>query len=284
VVPTSLDQPETAVALGAHHVTADGISMRTRDLAGLPNPTPPGIPQAGPQTGPRPVQASPVGPPSGPQQLQPMPAAMQQPMQPGTQQLPMMQQPYQPQQQPKPKSGRRKMWLAVSGLVVLALLAVGAVFLFRPTSDLPTADDCQQKGDTDSKGFSSCLRQLAGAVADSSECGPADAGSGADVSCALSDDYQVSYAHVASVDDANKVANNQLGNMKDGTHVEADWRGNGLDGRFRAGVSGGTGMLVFTVKDRPLVGWLSKTDLRASDDFTPDSLADFFAQHVQPGT
>jgi hypothetical protein len=72
--------------------------------------------------------------------------------------------------------------------------------------------------------------------------------------------------------------------MNDGTHVEADWRGNGLDGRFRAGVSGGTGLLVFTVKDRPLVGWLSKTDLRASDEFTPDTLADFFAKHVQPGT
>ena len=42
-------------------------------------------------------------------------------------------------------------------------------------------------------------------------------------------------------------------------------------------------MLVFTVKDRPLVGWLTKTDLRASDEFTPDTLADFFAQKVQPG-
>ncbi len=273
VVPTSLDQPETAVALGAHHVTADGISMRTRDLAGIPNPPHPAGPPVGPHTGPRPMQVAPAGPPpghpSGPQPG-PMPGA-----------VPHLPQNYQP---PRPPSGRRKMWLAVSGLVVLALLAVGAVFLFRPAGDLPTADDCQQKGETDGKGFTQCLRQLAGAVADSGECGPADEGSGADVSCALNDDYQVSYAQVASVDDATKVANTQLGNMTDGTHVEADWRGNGLDGRFRAGVSGGTGMLVFTVKDRPLVGWLSKTDLRASDEFTSDTLADFFADHVQPGT
>jgi len=273
VVPTSLDQPETAVALGAHHVTADGISMRTRDLAGIPNPPHPGGLPVGPQTGPRPVQVPPLGPPSGQQPI-PQPGPM-----PGP--LPHMQQGFP---QPRRSTGRRKLWLAVSGLVVLALLAVGAVFLFRPTSDLPTAGDCQQKGETDGKGFTQCLRQLAGPVADSGECGPADEGSGADVSCALSDDYQVSYAHVASVDDAGKVANTQLGNMNDGTHVEADWRGNGLDGRFRAGVSGGTGMLVFTVKDRPLVGWLSKTDLRASDKFTPDTLADFFSEHVQPGT
>jgi len=184
---------------------------------------------------------------------------------------------------PRP-AGRRKVWLAVAGVVVLAILGVGAVFLFRPTGELPTAEDCQQKGETDGRGFSQCLRQLAGTVADSEECQPAEEGSGADVSCALPEDYQVSYAHVASVDDATKVANTQLGNMNEGTHVEAQWRGNGLDGRFRAGVSGGTGMLVFTVKDRPLVGWLTKTDLRASEDFTPDTLADFFADNVQPGT
>jgi hypothetical protein len=273
VVPTSLDQPETAVALGAHHVTAEGVSMRTRDLAGVPSP-------AYPATGPTPARpVLPVGPPSGPVPG-PIPGPMPGPM--------PMAHPYQPVPPMPPaksaRSGRRGLWLGIAGLVVLAILAVGAVFLFRPTNDLPSAGDCQQKGDTDGKGFSQCLRQLAGTVADSEECRPAAQGSGADVSCALQDDYQVSYAHVASVADATKLANTQLGNMNEGTHVEADWRGNGLDGRLRAGVSGGTGMLVFTVQDRPLVGWLTKTDLRASDEFTPDSLADFFAQHVQPGT
>ncbi|MGH3878951.1 MAG: Hsp70 family protein [Actinophytocola sp.] len=276
VVPTSLDQPETAVALGAHHVTRDGVSMRTRNLAGPPVPTPPG-PMSGPPTGPRPVQGRPPGPPgpAGPQGS--MPGPMPGPM-------PQLQ-PAFPTGVPAPRpAGRRKAWLAVAGVVVLAILGAGAVFLFRPTGELPTAEDCQQKGETDGPGFSQCLRQLAGTVADSEECQPAEEGSGADVSCALPEDYQVSYAHVASVDDATKVANTQLGNMNEGTHVEARWRGNGLDGRFRAGVSGGTGMLVFTVKDRPLVGWLTKTDLRASEEFTPDTLADFFADNVQPGT
>jgi hypothetical protein len=281
VVPTSLDQPETAVALGAHHVTPEGVSMRTRDLAGVPNPPGPvhaprplshGGPQVGPQLGPQsgPMPVSPTGPPSGPM---PGPAPHLPPGYPGAAPVPA-----------RRTGGRRKVWLAVAGVVVLALVAVGAVFLLRPSSGLPSADDCQQKGETDGQGFTSCLRQLAGTVADSDECQPAEEGSGADVSCSLADEYQVSYAHVASVNDAVKVANTQLGNMNEGTHVEADWRGNGLDGRLRAGVSGGTGMLVFTVEDRPLVGWLSKTDLRASDDFTPDTLADFFAAHVQPGT
>ncbi|GAA4293390.1 hypothetical protein GCM10023148_56190 [Actinokineospora soli] len=34
VVPTSLDQPETAVALGAHHVPQEGVTMRTGDMSG----------------------------------------------------------------------------------------------------------------------------------------------------------------------------------------------------------------------------------------------------------
>ncbi|MGH3757926.1 Hsp70 family protein [Actinophytocola sp.] len=269
VVPTSLDQPETAVALGAHHVSREGVSMRTRDVAGIPGP--PGL-----RTGQRLAPGPPAGPPAGPPPG--VPAGPPSSPVPGPTPFP------QPAYRPARSTGRRKAWLAVAGVVVLAVVAAGAVFLLRPSNGLPTAEDCQQKGDTDGRGFTECLRQLAGTVADSDECRPAEEASGADVSCALPEDYQVSYAHVASVDDATKVANTQLGNMNEGTHVEADWRGNGLDGRYRAGVSGGTGMLVFTVSDRPLVGWLSKTDLRASDEFTPDTLADFFAENVQPGT
>jgi hypothetical protein len=86
------------------------------------------------------------------------------------------------------------------------------------------------------------------------------------------------------VQDAEKLAGTELSDMTEGDHVEADWKGNGLDGHWRAGVTGGTGVLVFTVKDRPLVGWLSRTELRAADDFTPDTLGDFFTENVQPGT
>ena len=282
VVPSSLDQPETAVALGAHHITPEGVSLRTANIgpaqspptggfrppvAPVPTPMPQAMPQPGPpmqpRTGPNPVASPPVGNPAlgGP----------------------ALGAPY-PQQAPaRPGGGRRKALLGVAAVVVLAVLAVGAVFLLKPSSDLPTADSCQRKGETDSDGFTACLRQLAGSVADG-DCKPAERDTNADVTCALSDGYQVMYAHVASVPDAKKLANTELAEMTEGDHVEAEWKGNGLDGRWRAGVTGGTGVLVFTVQDRPLIGWLTRTELRSADDFTADTLGDFFAQHVQPGT
>jgi hypothetical protein len=187
-------------------------------------------------------------------------------------------------QAPQANPGRRKVLLGVAAVVAVAVVAVGAVFLLRPSSDLPTAESCQQKGATDGEGFTTCLRQLAGTVADGGDCKPAEQGTNADVMCSLQDSYQVSYAHVASVQDAQKLADTELSDMTEGEHVEAEWKGNGLDGRWRAGVTGGTGVLVFTVADRPLVGWVSRTELRSADDFTADTLGDFFAEHVQPGS
>jgi actin-like ATPase involved in cell morphogenesis len=300
VVPSSLDQPETAVALGAHHITPEGVSLRTSNIGPQAPPTggfhqpvvPPPMPQQAPQPVSQPVpqqapQPAPLGPGpvSGPPSV-PTPVAAPSPAMGN----PVLGPPSTafPAQTPAPASGggsgKRKVLLGVAAVVVLAIVAVGAVFLLRPDSDLPTAESCGQKGDPDSNGFTACLRQLAGTVADSGDCEPAEGDTNADVTCSLSDSYQVSYAHVASVEDAQKLANAELGDMTDGDHVEAEWKGNGLDGRWRAGVTGGTGVLVFTVKDRPLVGWLSRTELRASDDFTPDTLGDYFAEHVQPGT
>ncbi|HEU5473850.1 MAG TPA: Hsp70 family protein [Actinophytocola sp.] len=250
VVPTSLDQPETAVALGAHHVNREGVSQRTRDL-GPPQ-------QRGGPAGPPGV----FGPPA-PAFGQPVPP----PVPPGP---------------PGRRSAGRRLLAAGAALVVVAVAVVVGIFLVNPGGDLPTAEGCQQKGTKDGTGFTSCLRQLAGAVPDHSQCQAGDGRSVADVTCTLPEDYQVNYAHVASQDDVRRVLASELGTMTQGDHVEADWRGNGLAGRFRAGVSGGSGVLVFTVGDRPLVGWLTKTQLR--DDFTPDTLADYFAQRVQPGT
>ncbi|TDV40366.1 Hsp70 family protein [Actinophytocola oryzae] len=278
VVPSSLDQPETAVALGAHHITPEGVSLRTANMGpaqaqptgGFRPQTPMGpMPQTGPNpvphTGPNPVPLH-AGPGSGPNPM--LGAGF----------------PTPPQPPARPNTGRRRALLGVAAVVVLAILAVGAVFLLKPDSDLPTAESCQQKGDTDGEGFTACLRQLAGAVADSGDCKPAEQDTNADVMCTLQDSYQVMYAHVASVRDAEKLAGTELSDMTEGDHVEAEWKGNGLDGRWRAGVNGGTGVLVFTVEDRPLVGWLTRTELRSADDFTPDTLGDFFAKNVQPGT
>jgi actin-like ATPase involved in cell morphogenesis len=287
VVPSSLDQPETAVALGAHHVTAEGVSLRTANVPPQAQPTGAFRPQTGHAQGPNPMGRPPhpgPGAVASPQSGQNPGFAPQSGPNPVLGQPPNTAFPAQAPPAARPDTGRRKVLLGVAAVVVLAILAVGAVFLLKPGSDLPTAEACRQKGEPDGEGFTECLRQLAGPVADSGDCEPAERDTSADVTCSLRDSYQVSYAHVASVQDAQKLAATELGNMSEGDHVEAEWKGNGLDGRWRAGVTGGTGVLVFTVKDRPLVGWLSRTELVGADEFTPDTLGDFFAENVQPGT
>ncbi|WP_424185136.1 Hsp70 family protein [Actinokineospora sp. G85] len=281
VVPTSLDQPETAVALGAHQVTQEGISLRTGGVshstapatpAGLPTAPPPsgGFP-AQPQTAQQPVHQQPgyATPPPGfaAQYTAPMGTDFPTPM--GTD-FPTP---------PRRPGGRGKVIAVVGAAVVAVAAAVGGFFLFS-ANDLPTAEACQTAGARDGQGFTECLRQLAGAVPDGNTCQAAEADAVADVTCALPESYTVSYAQLGSQDEVQGVLREELGTMAEGDHVLADWRGNGLDGSYRAGVSGSTGVLVFTVKDRPLVGWVS----RSGDDLTPDGLADYFAKTVQPGT
>jgi actin-like ATPase involved in cell morphogenesis len=246
VVPTSLDQPETAVALGAHHVTQEGVSLRTQNLG-----TPPPPPTGG--------FVAPPPPPPVHQYIPPPPPLVA-----------------------VPKSGAgKKILIGVAAAVVVALGVVAGIVFLSGGNDLPTAADCKQKGSRDGAGFDSCLRQLAGGVPDHNQCKAGDGTTVVDASCTLPDDYRVSYAHTGSQDDVARVVDNQLDNLTQGSLVEAEWKGNGLEGRYRAGASGGTGVLVFTVKDRPLVGWITKTEAR---DLTPDALADYFAERVQPGT
>ncbi|MEV4314520.1 Hsp70 family protein [Actinocrispum sp. NPDC049592] len=280
VVPTSLDQPETAVALGAHHVPREGISMRTQEVnsalaedqpTATMTPVRAGAYRGAPQSGGFPAQQA--FPPSGPQPIrQPLPANF-------------------PQAKPAPapapeKKGNRKLLLTVGAFVVVAAVAVGAFFLLRPGSDVPTAADCQSVADKDDKGFTKCLRQLAGGVPDTATCkdGPESSGIDANVglitTCTLPDQYEVTYLQANSQAVATQEADKVAGSLG-GDRVQADWKGNGLTGQYKAAVSGGTGKLVFTVQDRPIVGVLSKVELRGA--YTPDDLANFFEKSVQPG-
>jgi actin-like ATPase involved in cell morphogenesis len=309
VVPTSLDQPETAVALGAHNVSQEGISMRTSQVGPQSGG---GQVQRAPQTGGFPAQQSAAGgfatqhggqqPASGgfpAHQAAQSPAggfaaqsgaAGSQPPQTGafaaqqnfpqpTQQanFPSMAGNFPtPPRQSAASGGRKKLVVsAVAAVVALAAVA-GGIFFFTRSGDLPTAQSCATKGTPDDKGFTDCLRQLAGDVPDANTCER-----GADVTCALPDAYRVTYTHAGSTDDVQRVWASELGKVNAGEHVVADWQGNGLDGKLRAGVKDGVGVLVFTVKDRPLVGTLTKSD---AADLSPDKLADFFAANVQPGT
>ncbi len=270
VVPTSLDQPETAVALGAHNVSHEGVSMRTQNVTSAlseDQPTATMAPVGRPAY--RPPAASPSAGFPAPQQAfqQPLPSNF-------------------PSAQPAPKKKNkpnRKILIGVAALVVVALAVVGVVF-FLPSSGVPSAQDCASVGDKDDKGFTACLRQLAGGVPDSNACKAGvetsglDANAGLTTTCTLSDNYQVSYLQANSPDEATKQAQTVIGSLG-GDMLQADWKGNGLSGRYQAAVSGGTGKLVFTVQDRPILGVLSKVQ-----STTPDDVADFWEKNVQPGT
>ncbi|ASO22138.1 actin-like ATPase involved in cell morphogenesis [Actinoalloteichus hoggarensis] len=340
VVATSLDQPETAVALGAHHVPRDGATMRTEDfdpdqfIAAAPQ-----TPDGGGSAPGTPAEGRPVGGFATPQPAYPTAAQPTSSAYPGTgaQQAltpagqghlapdhhvpsrpafgPGAPGPGGPHGIPGPggphgmaasgppaytsstASGapakRRRTGVLISAItgavVLIAGAVVGGMLLFGQES-LPTAEECASAGEADENGFTACLRQLAGTVPDRHDCGPGDAeatGSGESriVTCQFSDateSYALAYNHADSVEAASTTAESWLAHSE-GDLVEARWAGNGLEGRYQSAVSDGQGILVFTVTDRPLVGFVlaNSSDV---EEFTADELADYFEASIQPGT
>jgi hypothetical protein len=319
VVPTSLDQPETAVALGAHHVPREGISLRTQDLSRQPSTT--GQHVVGFRALTTTPPATPAFPVSGPTQpvVVPVPAPSRPPGYPAP--APASQHPLSsPHLSPSygghapgghvlsaPAMGglamggggqraatgaRNKVLLIGAAAVVTVLAVVGGVYAFG-AGGMPSAADCARPGSTDDKGFTPCLRQLAGTIADKNTCKRGFAGvnkdvadlSGVAVSCQVgsgSDTYSLVYTHASSAQAAQAEADAQLERVH-GNRVEADWKGNGLQGHYRAAVDQASSVLVFTVKDRPLVGTLLRLGGRAST-VTPNNMADYFERNIQPGT
>jgi hypothetical protein len=74
----------------------------------------------------------------------------------------------------------------------------------------------------------------------------------------------------------------QLKNIGGGDPKNGDWDGGGLSGTYSAfEIGGGSGMLVFAVKDSPVAGVLIKIDI--SGDGSLSDLIDYFDQHIKPG-
>jgi Hsp70 protein len=270
VVPSSLDQPETAVALGAHHVGRDGISMRTQGVAG-------GIVSSG---GPVPGGYAATAPPSP---YRPQPAFGAPSNFPS---VPVA----------KPPARSRKKPLVSIAFVVVALLVAGAVYLFWPSSSSATtysAAQCAQPGPTDAKGFTGCLRQLARTVANG-ECArgagsgdiapPAGENLGVLVTCsapALAG-AQVTYLHGVSPATLKEYTDRLL-SVVGGDQVRAEWKGNGLTGSYSSAAGTTSAVLVFTVSDRPLAGVIYQKAGSGQAPLTAARLADYFEQTVQPG-
>ncbi|TQM80303.1 Hsp70 protein [Saccharothrix saharensis] len=304
IVPTSLDQPETAVALGAHHVPRNGVTPRSQEPTRAKEPdtvvTKPVTPPGGAfQTNPAVSGAHPVNPAvSGPYQVNPGAS--------GAYQVnPAVSGPYQvypqtaPQQfnfptvgtrapaESKKKPDRKTLLIAAGAAVVLALAVVGGIFAFSGV-DVPSAQECKNDTQQDDKGFTECLRLLAGTIPDTSTCkaggtpgvGGVNGIKGTVVSCAVKDDYSVQYVLTETVIGAQHGAEAVVRSLKTDM-VEAQWAGNGLTGKYRAAADGGLGLLVFTADDLPLLGIVTKS---GGGELTADQVADFFEAAVQPGT
>ena len=296
VVPSSLDQPETAVALGAHHVSRDGVNLRTQHVEGqvAASGAPPGFP-------PSPVATVP-GTASGHQGVPPARQGTPPGGHPGASPYPQggftpppANFPSLPPARPAAPKDRKKLIAGVAAAVVL-VLAAGATFLFWPSSSSATtytAEECKQPGAVDGDGFTGCLRQLAGRIADtgcSSGAGtgdiapPEEENIGVLTTCpapALAG-AQVTYLHGVSTDSVTDYATRLLGAVG-GDQVQAPWKGNGLDGSYSAASGRTSAVLVFTVSDRPLAGVIYQKSGSGQTPLTAAKMADYFEQNVQPG-
>ena len=281
VVPGSLDQPETAVALGAQHVARDGLSMRTQNVEGSV------------------AAATGTGahrPPTGaypPPQVASIPGYQQQGGYsnfPPPSNFPT----YNPaaEKAEEPKRGKKKLVIGAVAVVVV-LLAAGLTYFLTSSSSAKTytADQCKTPGQADAQGFTGCLRQLAGKIADTGGCQPgygngpaAPAQSlGASSTCSAPGraGTQVTYVQGDSADTLKAYTDGLL-TSAGGDRTEADWAGNGLKGHYSSAAGKTSAVLVFTVADRPLVGFIYQLN-NNDQPATPDTLANYFEASVQPG-
>ncbi|MEU4673379.1 Hsp70 family protein [Amycolatopsis sp. NPDC023774] len=280
VVPASLDQPETAVALGAQHVARDGLSMRTQNVEGQ---VAAGVPAYAPGGYPPPPQQPPAGyaQPSFPAGPAPSNFPTYSPASATAAAAPA-------------KKSRTKLWIGVAVAVVVVLAAGLTVFLTSSSSvQTYTADQCRTPGPADAEGLTGCLRQLAGKIADTGGCRPgmgngpaAPAQSlGATSTCAAPGraGSQVTYVQGTSAAVLKQYTDGLLASAG-GDRVEAAWKGNGLEGHCSSAAGQNAAVLVFTVSDRPLVGFIYQVNSAGQGAApTPGPLADYFEQSVQPG-
>ena len=281
VVPGSLDQPETAVALGAQHVARDGLSMRTQNVEGSV------ATGAGPHRPPTGAYPPPVASIPGYQQQHYPPHQVQSPP-------PSNFPTYSPaaEKPGEPKGGKKKLVIGALAVVVV-LLAAGLTYFLTSSSSVKTytADQCQTPGQADAQGFTGCLRQLAGKIADTGGCqpgygnGPAAPAQSLGVSstCAAPGraGTQVTYVQGDKADTLKTYTDGLL-TSAGGDRTEADWAGNGLKGHFSSAAGKTSAVLVFTVADRPLAGFIYQLN-NSDQPATPGTLADYFEGSVQPG-
>lgn len=305
IVPTNPDHPETIVASGAQVVDRAMITLKPEDDKPkfVEPPTVVTAPVSPAVSGPHPVNPNVSGPnpvisgsypsgsyPSGSYPSGSYPSGAYS----GSGTYPVNPNvsggyPTNFPQQQAPKKDNKKVLIGAGAAVLVVAGIIGAVVALSGPG-LPSADECKDDTSQDGQGFTKCLRQLAGTVPDGGGCEKADSAQitgmeeikGTVVSCTIRDGYAVQYILTDSVTGAENNAD-AIAKSFQTDRVEADWTGNGLQGAYRVATSSGTGVLVFTAKDRPMFGILTKTAEENADELKADEMADFFEKSVQPG-
>jgi hypothetical protein len=321
VVPTSLDQPETAVALGAHHVPQEGITLRTGDISNTiedvqrTRQVAPAPRTGGFNASPPPPQSTPAATPaqnpypaSGPQRVQgppstptPVPAMS---AQPGPGQGPGPTPPPFPAQQ-RPAGSSNKIWYITTAVAAVIVIAVFSIIIATSGGDsteggggggggggVATAD-CTDKT-TDSNGLTPCMREVAGAVAENNECteGASSAGVGSfdtpgatSATCSIDTGNNVIYMQFGDADEGQTAFEAFVSEMEkqaSGEPKDGSWDGAGMSGSYTAiEILAGSGTVVFGVENSPVIGVLISID--ASGSGNVNDLIDYFDQHVKPG-
>ncbi|MFC5287708.1 Hsp70 family protein [Actinokineospora guangxiensis] len=314
VVPTSLDQPETAVALGAHHVPQEGVTMRTGDMSGAIETvqrTQTMVPRTGgfsaqPQTGGTPAQQQypsrapqrPGPPPSQPTPVQnppsapiPVPAPQSGPTPVAVGPLSQPTPAYAVSAPRKSSSGGNRLWYMATAVVAVVVIGVVSIIIATSGGDSGNlAADCSDQG-TDSSGFTACMREVAGHVHQDAECSEGISITGRSIAtpgaksgtCKLPDGYLALYYHFDSADLVEQNIDSVFTGMGESKNQAktGKWSGGDLSGTYyEVEIVRGAGILLFSVDDTPIMGSVAL--------LTPDensvNLADYFEKNIKPGS
>ncbi|HTI28425.1 MAG TPA: Hsp70 family protein [Kutzneria sp.] len=247
VAPVSLDQPETAVALGAHLVPRDGVTIRTQVSA--------------------PAQYQSTGAFMAEAQFPQLPAA--------------------PVAARKGASKATMVALGAIVLVALVVLGGFLVFSpsrYPSAADCSGAPGSTDgKGFTNcTRQLAGPVADQGDCQAGYDGSGVAVTGL-ASVTCHI-DGRTVVYTQTASLEERDVKVHDLIDGYINATKIKALWAGNGLRGEYQAVAVSGVGVVAFTVSDRPLVGVLTAPATTDPSSLTAAKAAETFEHSVQPGT
>jgi len=248
VAPVSLDQPETAVALGAHLVPRDGVTIRTQVSA--------------------PAQYQSTGAFMAEAQFPQLPAAA-------------------PVAARKGASKATMVALGAIVLVALVVLGGFLVFSpsrYPSAADCSGAPGSTDgKGFTNcTRQLAGPVADQGDCQAGYDGSGVAVTGL-ASVTCHI-DGRTVVYTQTASLEERDVKVHDLIDGYINATKIKALWAGNGLRGEYQAVAVSGVGVVAFTVSDRPLVGVLTAPATTDPSSLTAAKAAETFEHSVQPGT